>query len=33
MLMNIDSIGSELLWLGSVAAPPVRIASMMIAGE
>jgi PmbA protein len=33
MLMNIDSIGSELLWLGSVAAPPIRIASMMIAGD
>ncbi len=33
MLMNIDIIGSELLRLGSVAAPPVRIASMTIAGE
>jgi len=33
MLEDIDAVGSELLWLGSVAAPPVRIASMTIAGE
>ncbi len=33
MLKTIDVIGSELLWLGSVAAPPLRIASMTIAGE
>jgi PmbA protein len=33
MLMDIDAIGSELLWMGSVAAPPLRIASMTIAGE
>ncbi|MBW2272656.1 MAG: TldD/PmbA family protein [Deltaproteobacteria bacterium] len=33
MLKAVDMIGSELLWLGSVAAPPLRIASMTIAGE
>jgi PmbA protein len=33
MLKAVDLIGSELLWLGSVAAPPLRIASMTIAGE
>ncbi len=33
MLEQIDAIGSELLWLGSVAAPPLRIASMTVAGE
>ncbi|MCP4037199.1 MAG: TldD/PmbA family protein [bacterium] len=33
MLEQIDAIGSELLWLGSVAAPPLRIASMTIAGQ
>ncbi len=33
MLADIDAIGSELLWLGSTAAPPLRISKMMIAGE
>ncbi len=33
MLEQIDAIGSELLWLGSVAAPPLRISSMTIAGD
>jgi len=33
MLKAVDMIGCELLWLGSVAAPPLRIASMTIAGE
>jgi PmbA protein len=33
MLMAIDCVGSELLWRGRVAAPPVRIASMMVAGS
>jgi len=33
MLEQIDAVGSELLWLGSVAAPPLRIASMTVAGE
>jgi PmbA protein len=33
MLTGIDRVGGELLWLGSMAAPPVRIARMTIAGE
>ena len=33
MLLDIDAVGSELLWLGRVAAPPLRIARMMVAGE
>ena len=33
MLRDIDEVGSELLWLGSVAAPPLRIARMTVAGE
>lgn len=33
MLEEIDAIGSELLWMGSVAAPALRIASMTVAGE
>ena len=33
MLESIDAIGSELLWLGSVAAPAVRVASMTVAGD
>jgi PmbA protein len=33
MLMAIDAVGSELLWLGSVASPAVRVARMTIAGE
>jgi len=33
MLMNIDAIGSDLLWLGSTASPSVRISKMTIAGE
>ena len=33
MIRDIDEIGSELLWLGSVAAPPIRIARMTVAGE
>ncbi len=33
MLEQIDAIGKDLLWLGSVAAPPLRIASMTVAGE
>ncbi len=33
MLLDIDTVGSELLWLGRVAAPPLRIARMMVAGE
>jgi len=33
MLMNIDAIGSDLLWRGTTASPSVRISKMMIAGE
>jgi len=33
MLESIDAVGSELLWLGSVGAPPLRIASMTVAGD
>jgi PmbA protein len=32
MLVDIDAIGSDLLWLSPVAAPPVRIARMTVAG-
>ena len=33
MLMNIDAVGSELLWRSRIAAPPLRIARMTVAGE
>jgi PmbA protein len=33
MLCAVDRVGSELMWLGSRAAPPLRIASMKVAGE
>jgi PmbA protein len=33
MLRSIDRVGSQLQWFGARAAPPVRIASMTIAGE
>jgi PmbA protein len=33
MLEAVDAVGSELLWLGRVAAPPLRIAQMTVAGE
>jgi len=33
MLTDIDAIGSDLLWLGPIASPSVRIAKMTIAGE
>lgn len=33
MLCAIDRVGSELQWLGPRAAPPLRIASMKLAGE
>ena len=29
----IDRIGSELVWRGRTAAPPIRIANMTVAGE
>ncbi len=33
MLSDVDAVGEELLWLGSVAAPPLRVARMTVAGE
>jgi PmbA protein len=33
MLINIDRIGSELVWRGRTASPPLRIAQMTVAGE
>jgi PmbA protein len=33
MLTRIDRIGSELVWRGRTAAPPLRIAQMTVAGE
>jgi PmbA protein len=32
MLASIDAIGGEVEWLGSVAAPPLRIARMTVGG-
>ncbi|MBW2269165.1 MAG: TldD/PmbA family protein [Deltaproteobacteria bacterium] len=33
MLLDIDAVGSDLLWLGRLAAPSLRVAQMTIAGE
>ncbi len=33
MLMDIDSVGSDLLWLGRIASPSLRVAKMTVAGE
>ena len=33
MLANIDAVGSNLLWLGSVASPPLRVTAMTVAGQ
>jgi PmbA protein len=33
MLADIDAVGCDLLWLGSVAAPSLRIGKMTVAGE
>jgi len=33
MLAAVDRVGSQLEWLGSAASPPLRVASMTIAGE
>ena len=33
MLTAIDGVGSELVWLGSIAAPALRVARMTVAGE
>lgn len=33
MLLAIDRVGSELVWHGRTASPPIRIASMVVAGS
>ena len=33
MLMQVDAVGSELVWRGRVAAPPLRVARMTVAGH
>ena len=33
MWMNVDAVGSELVWLSRVASPPLRIAQMTVAGS
>jgi PmbA protein len=33
MLAGIDAIGRDVLWLGGVASPPLRIAELTVAGE
>lgn len=33
MLANIDAVGSDLLWLGRVASPSIRVARMTVAGS
>lgn len=33
MLKQVDRVGSELIWRGRTASPPIRIAQMTIAGE
>ncbi len=33
MLCDVDAIGDELMWLGNVAAPALRVAKMTVAGE
>lgn len=33
MLAGIDAVGSDLLWLGRVASPSLRVARMTVAGE
>jgi PmbA protein len=33
MLRDIDAVGSDLVWLGRVASPSLRIARMTVAGE
>jgi hypothetical protein len=32
-LMQVDAVGSELVWRGRVAAPPLRVARMTVAGQ
>lgn len=33
MMKRVDRVGDEILWLGSVASPALRIESMMVAGQ
>jgi PmbA protein len=33
MLEQVDRVGSELVWRGRIAAPPLRIEKMTVAGE
>jgi PmbA protein len=33
MLLDVDAVGSELVWRGRAAAPPLRVAQMTVAGE
>ncbi len=33
MLLDVDAVGSDLLWLGRLASPSLRVAQMTIAGE
>lgn len=33
MLQQVDRVGSELVWRGRIAAPPLRVANMTVAGE
>jgi PmbA protein len=33
MLRDVDAVGSDLLWLGRVAAPSLRVSRMTVAGE
>ena len=32
MLASVDAVGSDLTWFGAVAAPTVRLSSMMVSG-
>jgi len=33
MLAAVDAVGSDLIWIGRIASPSLRIANMTIAGE
>ena len=33
MLLNVDRIADDLVWLGRVASPSLRVSSMTVAGE
>jgi predicted Zn-dependent protease len=32
MLLDVDAVGDDVLWVGGGAAPTVRVARMMISG-